>query len=793
MVSHRMVAPRRRGTLATLIVLIALIFAHRLSAEAPADVRVIRPDLPNEVAFPPTPARFVRLLIHTSSANQPCIDELEVYAPAADRNLALAQQGAQPSASSCLSGYAQHAIDHLNDGEYGNANSWIAAGEHDEWAQIELRDVTDISKVVFSRDRNGQYADRIPVDVEVQLSANGTDWQTVAHVAGRAAKIMTANGVPGYIPPPPPPPGSSGVRTAAGGNAELQLAARRQDEAGFTNLALPASAQPNATSRAMQDNDYQDLLRLSVLAEEHAWLKTYGHADLSSRLVPYNGRVKQYPHHASTDVLPLATLEESPHIDGRLDDTCWNLASRGVVRVAFPRDYEQGPLVETAVRAGYRDGDLFLAMETNQLLSSHLAVISRGDGEYAGVVLVAPEGLRWNRYAPDGQLSESVELEAAHDPSLRVFEVRLPLAWFPEYTTYGLRIGLGMGGQHTREAGNAVQFACAPLSIAEAGPCCDKIFRVRLTATHPEQAVRISGNAPALADGLNLTPGQSRVIEIRGDGPIGPEYGLVVHDDRGATYRLHLFRYAPLERTLTLMEAMLARFEQRGLDVSGEREELAGLRKRHAQLLAEPYQLAAERQTLYMRPLSFANLTEWGPSVMTDGRIIWQRSEYVDKGADFSHTLWAIRPDGTHPELVFGNDIIQPNGYANGREVPGTTEFLCTLISHFGDLNGPLALVDPCAWALQCRGHHHAHTGGAVAGNVAPRGVLPRRFSHLPRLLSLLTRSAGTIRTLPDRPLWQPGTAVPGPGDRQHVPDAVARAEDSAGAACRSRFAVRSW
>jgi hypothetical protein len=95
-----------------------------------------------------------------------------------------------------------------------------------------------------------------------------------------------------------------------------------------------------------------------------------------------------------------------------------------------------------------------------------------------------------------------------------------------------------------------------------------------------------------------------------------------------------------------------------------------------------------------IRPLSFANLSEWGPSVMSDGRIIWQRSEYIDKGADFSHTLWSARPDGTKPELVFGNTIIQPNGYANGREVPGTHEVCCTLISHFGDLNGPIALVD---------------------------------------------------------------------------------------------------
>jgi hypothetical protein len=95
-----------------------------------------------------------------------------------------------------------------------------------------------------------------------------------------------------------------------------------------------------------------------------------------------------------------------------------------------------------------------------------------------------------------------------------------------------------------------------------------------------------------------------------------------------------------------------------------------------------------------IEPLSYANLSEWAPSLARDGRILWTRSEYIDKGADFSHTLWRIRPDGTQPELVFGNTIIQPNGYAGGREVPGTAEVCCTLISHFGDLNGPIALID---------------------------------------------------------------------------------------------------
>ncbi len=92
-----------------------------------------------------------------------------------------------------------------------------------------------------------------------------------------------------------------------------------------------------------------------------------------------------------------------------------------------------------------------------------------------------------------------------------------------------------------------------------------------------------------------------------------------------------------------------------------------------------------------MRRLSHANLSEWKPSVMQSGRILWTRSEYLDKGADFGHTLWSIRPDGTHPELVFGNNT--PNCYSQAHEVPGTQELVCTLMSH-GDHQGPIALID---------------------------------------------------------------------------------------------------
>ncbi|MBP7936476.1 MAG: hypothetical protein KA354_17695 [Phycisphaerae bacterium] len=91
--------------------------------------------------------------------------------------------------------------------------------------------------------------------------------------------------------------------------------------------------------------------------------------------------------------------------------------------------------------------------------------------------------------------------------------------------------------------------------------------------------------------------------------------------------------------------------------------------------------------------LSYSNISEWGPSIMSDGRILWTHSEYQDKGANFGHTLWAIRPDGTQPELVYGNDT--RNCMMNGYEIPETGEISCVMVSHFGDFNGPIALINP--------------------------------------------------------------------------------------------------
>ena len=93
--------------------------------------------------------------------------------------------------------------------------------------------------------------------------------------------------------------------------------------------------------------------------------------------------------------------------------------------------------------------------------------------------------------------------------------------------------------------------------------------------------------------------------------------------------------------------------------------------------------------------LSSNNVNEYTPSVLPDGRILMTRWEYMDKGADYSQSLWAVRPDGTGLVHLFGNNILQPYSYLSARSVPGTNKFVATLASHWGDHIGPIGLIDP--------------------------------------------------------------------------------------------------
>jgi hypothetical protein len=148
------------------------------SPTAPADRRPAVIARQNEDRFAVTDARFVRFTILATTGGEPCIDELEVWS--GDHNVALASSGTKATASGSLAGYEIHKLEHLNDGRPGNARSWISSEAGKGWVQLEFPKAERIGRVVWGRDREGSFKDRLTTRYRIEVAIEPGAWKTVA-------------------------------------------------------------------------------------------------------------------------------------------------------------------------------------------------------------------------------------------------------------------------------------------------------------------------------------------------------------------------------------------------------------------------------------------------------------------------------------------------------------------------------------------------------------------------------------------------------------------------------------
>ncbi|MEG1644145.1 MAG: hypothetical protein RR293_08395 [Bacteroidales bacterium] len=71
-------------------------------------------------------------------------------------------------------------------------------------------------------------------------------------------------------------------------------------------------------------------------------------------------------------------------------------------------------------------------------------------------------------------------------------------------------------------------------------------------------------------------------------------------------------------------------------------------------------------------------------SVLPDGRIMYTRWEYVDKGAVAVKCLWSMSPDGTNSSEIYGNNIAFPTTMIMARPIPDSpNEYVFTGTPHY--------------------------------------------------------------------------------------------------------------
>jgi len=96
-----------------------------------------------------------------------------------------------------------------------------------------------------------------------------------------------------------------------------------------------------------------------------------------------------------------------------------------------------------------------------------------------------------------------------------------------------------------------------------------------------------------------------------------------------------------------------------------------------------------------MTRLSQGALSESTPSVMNDGRILYTRWEYVDKGVIAVQALWSMWPDGSGSTEVYGNQLEFPPVLIHGRSIPGVNhQFVATATMHHPFAVGPIYLLN---------------------------------------------------------------------------------------------------
>lgn len=98
-----------------------------------------------------------------------------------------------------------------------------------------------------------------------------------------------------------------------------------------------------------------------------------------------------------------------------------------------------------------------------------------------------------------------------------------------------------------------------------------------------------------------------------------------------------------------------------------------------------------------VQQLTRSPVSEFCPVVLDDGRVMYHRWEYVDKGARVAKTIWSMNPDGSRPQEIFGLSDDATPVYMYPQPMPGSPHRLvCVATCHFpqGGCLGSIVLVD---------------------------------------------------------------------------------------------------
>ncbi|MBI5833833.1 MAG: hypothetical protein HZB16_16195 [Armatimonadetes bacterium] len=96
-----------------------------------------------------------------------------------------------------------------------------------------------------------------------------------------------------------------------------------------------------------------------------------------------------------------------------------------------------------------------------------------------------------------------------------------------------------------------------------------------------------------------------------------------------------------------------------------------------------------------LRRVSFDQVHTNYPTVLPDGRVVYTRWDYNDRGQIFPQGLFQMAADGTNQTAFYGNNSWFPTTVIHARGIPGSTRVMGIATGHHSFQPGKLIRIDP--------------------------------------------------------------------------------------------------
>ena len=102
-----------------------------------------------------------------------------------------------------------------------------------------------------------------------------------------------------------------------------------------------------------------------------------------------------------------------------------------------------------------------------------------------------------------------------------------------------------------------------------------------------------------------------------------------------------------------------------------------------------------DREGRYMRQVGFDQVHTTTPTLLDDGRVVYTRWDYNDRGQVWAQPLFQMNPDGTGQAEYYGMNSWFPTTVAHTRQIPGTRKVMTVFMGHHNPQHGKLGIIDP--------------------------------------------------------------------------------------------------